>query len=54
MELHQLCGVYDSNDEWPTTTFGPLDKYVAANDNVPVGNVLNSPLNGGLIGTAAL
>lgn len=35
-----------------TTTFGPLDKYVAANDNVPVGNVMNSPLNGGLIGTA--
>jgi len=52
MELHQLCGVYDSADEWPTTTFGPLDKYVAANDNVPVGNVMNSPLNGGLIGTA--
>lgn len=38
--------------ELATTTFGPLDKYVAANDNVPVGNVMNSPLNGGLIGTA--
>jgi len=38
--------------ELATTTFGPLDKYVAANDNVPVGNVMNSPLNGGVIGTA--
>ncbi|MDH1267058.1 hypothetical protein N5C81_05450 [Rhizobium pusense] len=38
--------------ELAITTFDPLDKYVAANDNVPVGNVMNSPLNGGLIGTA--
>lgn len=38
--------------ELTTSTFGPLDKYVAANDNEPVGNVMNSPLNGGLMGTA--
>jgi|GEM_PF-123831 len=38
--------------ELATTTFGPLDKYVAANDNELVGNVMNSPLNSGLIGTA--
>lgn len=45
------------------TTFGPLDKYVAANDNVPqdesgqsagfgVSNVMNSPLSGGRVATA--
>lgn len=39
------------NSDIATTTFGPLDKYVAANDNEPVGNVMNSPLNGGVIGT---
>lgn len=31
MELHQLMEM----GEVVTTTFGPLDKYVAANDNVP-------------------
>lgn len=33
-------------------TFGPLDKYLPANDNSPVANVMNSPLNGGQIATA--